>query len=167
MAPAHDVLLASGAEASRDLASSEAIANYRVLHFATHATIDDAHPELSSIVLAGGDLEMTDIYNLRIGADLVVLSACDTAAGREVRGEGLISLVRGFMYAGAPRVVATLWRARDEAAAALMREFYRAMLIRHVAPVAALREAQLALRRGGRFSAPAFWAGFVVQGDWR
>jgi CHAT domain-containing protein/Flp pilus assembly protein TadD len=167
MAPAHDALLAFGTGASADLATSEDIGNYRILHFATHATIDDVHPELSSIVLAGRDLQMTDIYNLRIGADLVVLSACDTAAGKEVRGEGLISLVRGFMYAGASRVVATLWRVHDEAAEQLMREFYRALLVRRVTPVAALREAQLALKRDGRFNTPADWAAFTVQGEWR
>jgi CHAT domain-containing protein len=96
----------------------------------------------------------------------VVLSACQTALGKEVRGEGLLGLTRAFMYAGAPRVVATLWPVPDVATAELMKRFYRAMLVDHVPPAAALRQAQESLRHEARWSAPYYWAGFTLQGDW-
>jgi CHAT domain-containing protein len=110
---------------------------------------------------------LADIYHLDLAADLVVLSGCETALGREIRGEGLVGLVRGFLYAGSRRVAASLWRIEDRATAELMARFYRAMLRGGEPPAAALRHAQLALLRQRRWRQPAFWAGFVVQGDWR
>ena len=97
----------------------------------------------------------------------MVLSACQTALGKEVRGEGLIGLTRGFMYAGAARVVASLWNVNDAATAELMKRFYQAMLLEKQAPAAALRAAQLALARDARWSAPYYWSGFVLQGEWK
>jgi CHAT domain-containing protein len=152
------------------------IARYRWLHIATHGTVDDRHPDLSGLVLslvdqAGrpreGVLRAHEIGRLRLGADLVVLSACETALGREVRGEGLYGLSRGFLYAGTPRVVASLWSVRDEATAQLMRRFYQAMVRDGLAPSAALRRAQLSLREERRWASPFYWAGFVLQGDWQ
>ncbi len=108
-----------------------------------------------------------DIYNLDLSADLVVLSACNTALGTNIRGEGLVGLVRGFMYAGAARVAASLWSVDDESTAGLMKEFYRGMYERGRSPAAALREAQMTLWRSTRWNRPYYWAGFILQGDYR
>jgi CHAT domain-containing protein len=147
----------------------------RTVHFATHGVIDAEHPALSGLALSmvdrsgrrqDGFLNLHDIFNLRLGADLVVLSGCRTALGQEVRGEGLIGLTRGFLYAGAPRVVASLWRVEDGATAALMARFYRALWVEGLRPAAALRAAQLSLRGERRWRDPYFWAAFVLEGDW-
>jgi CHAT domain-containing protein len=110
---------------------------------------------------------MHDTFNLQLPADLVVLSACQTALGKEIKGEGLVGLTRGFMYAGAERVAASLWQVDDEATAQLMRHFYRGMLKDGLRPAAALRAAQLEMSRSSRWSSPYYWAGFVIQGEWR
>jgi len=162
--------------ASRQTASSDTFARQTILHFATHGLINSVHPELSGLVLSlvdpqgrpqEGFLRLHDIYNLKLGADLVVLSACQTALGKDIRGEGLIGLTRGFMYAGAPRVVASLWEVDDRATAELMKRLYEGMLVRGLTPAAALRDAQLALRRDRRWSDPFYWGAFVLQGEWR
>src|SRR5262249_11759016 len=114
-----------------------------------------------------GYLRLPDIYNMRLDADLVVLSACQTALGKEIKGEGLVGLTRAFIYAGAPRVVASLWQANDPATAERMKRCYRGLLQQPLRPPAALRAAQLALSRDPRWSAPYYWAGFVLQGEWR
>src|SRR5262252_2353894 len=103
------------------------------------------------------------MYNLHLSSELVVLSACDTALGKEVRGEGLISMVRGFMYSGTPRVLASLWKVDDEATAELMKEFYKQLLGAGLAPAAALRQAQLAQMQKKSHQAAYYWAGFQVQ----
>jgi CHAT domain-containing protein/tetratricopeptide (TPR) repeat protein len=167
---------ALGFQATRSAALDPGLADYRYVHFATHSTVDPVRPELSGIVLSlvgpqgqdvDGVLRLYDIFDMRLGADLVVLSACETALGPDVRGEGLTGLVRGFMHAGAPRVVASLWRVPDAATAALMRRFYEGLLVRNRAPAAALREAQMALRATARWRHPHHWAGFVLHGEWR
>ena len=163
-------------EASKATATGGRLSQYRIVHFATHGLINSRHPELSGIVLSlvdqqgrpqDGFLRLHDVYNLKLDADLVVLSGCRTAVGKDVRGEGLIGLTRGFMYAGAPRVVASLWDVRDEATAELMKRFYEAMLRQRMPPAAALRAAQLSMTREKRWEAPYYWAGFVLQGEWR
>jgi CHAT domain-containing protein len=153
------------------------LSEYRIVHFASHGLLSVAHPELSGIVLTlvdergrpqDGFLRLPDVYGLRLPADLVVLSGCQTGLGKEVRGEGLLSLTRGFMYAGAARVVSSLWKVDDRATAELMERFYRALRgPRRPSPAAALREAQAALARDPRWRAPYYWAGFVLQGEWR
>ena len=162
-------------DASREAAIAGQ-ARYRIVHFATHALINSRRPELSGIILSlvdrdghptDGFLRLHDIYNLSLNADLVVLSACRTALGKDIRGEGLVGLTRGFLYAGAPAVVASLWDVRDRSTAELMTRFYRGMLREHLTPAAALRAAQTSMWRDPRWSAPAHWAGFVLQGDWR
>ena len=119
------------------------LGQYRIVHFATHSLLDNQRPELSGVVLSlvdrsgrpqNGFLRLYDIYNLRLGADLVVLSACQTARGGEIEGEGLIGLTRGFLYAGAPRVVATLWEVDDRTTALVMKHFYEGMLVRGQSP---------------------------------
>jgi CHAT domain-containing protein len=160
-------------DASRDQVFG--LGQYRVIHFATHGLLDSREPELSGLVLSlvdregkprNGFLRIHDIYGLTLDADLVVLSGCRTALGREIRGEGLLGLTRGFLYAGSDKVMASLWAVRDQATSELMQRFYRALLVNGKSPAAALREAQLSLRREARWRDPYFWAGFTLQGDW-
>jgi CHAT domain-containing protein len=110
---------------------------------------------------------MNEIYNLRLPADVVVLSACQTGLGKEIKGEGLIGLTRGFMYAGAKSIVASLWQVDDLATAELMKVFYRGVLKEKLPPSAALRAAQLELMKKSRWSSPYFWSAFTIQGDWK
>jgi CHAT domain-containing protein/Tfp pilus assembly protein PilF len=162
--------------ADRDLALTGGLRDFRYVHFATHGVFDAERPELSGLALSQVDkegrpregfLRLRDVYALELSADLVVLSGCQTALGKEIRGEGLLGITRGFFYAGAPRVVASLWWIDDRATAALMARFYRAMWIDGLPPAAALRKARLALARQPRFRDPAYWGAFVFQGDWR
>jgi CHAT domain-containing protein len=163
-------------EANRNTVLSGELRDFQILHFATHAVADTRNPELSGLMLSQVDakgrplegfLGLSDIYELDLAANLVVLSGCSTALGKEVRGEGLMGLTRGFQYAGVPRVVASLWRVQDRATAELMTHFYKAMWRGGLPPAAALREAQKSLRQDPRYRAPYYWAGFVLQGDWR
>jgi CHAT domain-containing protein len=166
---------AEGFEASRATIMRPAMNQYRIVHFATHGFVDYQHPDLSGLVLSlvdengraqDGFLRMHDIYNLKLPVDLVVLSACNTGLGKEVKGEGLIALTRGFMYAGAGGVVASLWKVDDDATAALMTHFYEGMFKRQLTPAAALREAQLRMSREKRWQSPYYWAAFVLQGQY-
>ena len=174
--PSGEVFKALGFAASKSAVVGGRLDAYRRLHFATHGVLDTGRPELSGLVLSlydergrsqDGVLRLNDIYNLRLGADLVVLSACRTALGKEVRGEGLIGLTRGFMYAGAARVLASLWSVEDRATADLMGSFYHGMLREGLSPAAALRRAQLAMARSPGRRSPFYWAGFSLQGEWR
>jgi len=176
LVPASQRLLALGGDARRARVLDGALGAYRILHFATHGVVDSRNPALSGLILAQLDAEgrvldgflgLHDVSNLELKAELVVLSACRTALGKQIRGEGLIGLTRGFMYAGVPRVVASLWQVRDEATAKLMSRFYSAMLTEGLSPAKALRLAQLALRQERRFRDPFYWAAFSLQGDWR
>jgi CHAT domain-containing protein len=168
-------LLASGFAANRD-AALNSLGDFRYIHFATHGLVDTRYPGLSALVLSqfdaigrprDGYLRLNDIYNLKLSADLVVLSACDTALGREVRGEGLIGLAQGFMAAGARSLVASLWQVPDRATAELMTRFYGYMLNDGQKPVEALRNAQRWTAAQPRYRDPYFWGGFVLVGDWR
>jgi len=174
LAPAHETWTALDFDASREAAKKPDLDRYRIVHFATHGLLDSRNPELSGIVLSlvdrnghpqDGFLRLHEIYNLKLNADLVVLSGCQTALGEEVRSEGLIGLTRGFMYAGAPQVLASLWTVRDRAIAELMRRFYAGLFRRHLAPAAALRSAQLAMMQDSRWSDPYYWAAFTLQGS--
>ena len=162
--------------ASRSAVLSGRLRDYRYIHFATHGIFDAARPELSGLVLSRldsgghpqeGFLGLRDLYDLDLAADLVVLSGCQTALGKEIRGEGLLGLTRGFLYAGAPRVVASLWWIDDRATASLMERFYRGLWVEGLRPAAALRQARLALAAEHRFRDPFYWGAFVLQGDWR
>jgi CHAT domain-containing protein len=173
--PPERALAALGFEARRARAMDPEVGRYRILHFATHGLLNSQHPELSGLVLSlvdrsgepqNGFLRLQDVYGMRIGADLVVLSACQTALGKQVRGEGVLGLTRGFIHAGARQVLASLWRVSDRATAELMRELYRAMLVEGRPPAAALRQAQRKLAGTRSFAAPFAWAAFVVEGDW-
>jgi CHAT domain-containing protein/tetratricopeptide (TPR) repeat protein len=173
--PARQRWRAVGFQASRSAVVSRELAQYRIVHFATHGLLDSRHPELSGLVFSlvdrrgrpeSGFLGLEDIYNLKLSADLVVLSACETGLGKEIAGEGLLGLSRGFMHAGASRVVASLWRVSDQATALLMERFYRAMN-QGMRPAAALRAAQVQMSRQGPWHDPYYWAAFQIQGEWR
>src|SRR5690606_22649890 len=138
--------------------------------------VDSRYPGLSALALSQFDragrarqgfLRLNDIYNLQLDADVVVLSACETALGRDIRGEGLIGMTQGFMYAGARSVAASLWQVPDRATAELMTRFYDYLLNDGLQPSAALRAAQLDIAAERRWSNPYFWGGFVLVGDWR
>jgi CHAT domain-containing protein len=166
----------TGFNATRSAALNMDLDQYRIVHFATHGIIDDEHPDLSGLVLSlfdeqghpqDGYLRMNDIYNMKLPVDLVVLSACNSGLGKEMRREGLVGMVRGFMYAGAARVVASLWKVEDEATAALMKRFYQRMLQDNHSPAQALRMAQLDMLQQKRWQSPYYWAAFVLQGEWK
>ncbi len=175
-APAGSVRLELGFAASRDALLGSRLRDFRYIHLATHGVFDTARPELSGLVLSRADalgrpregfVGLRDIYGLDLGADLVVLSGCQTALGREIRGEGLLGLTRGFFYAGAPRVVASLWRVDDRATARLMARFYRGLWGQGLPAAAALRQARLGLAAEPRYRDPYYWGAFIFQGDWR
>jgi len=168
-------LKAVGFAANRDRVFSPELARYRIVHIATHGIVNSERPEQSGILLSlfdqqgrsqNGFLGLNDIYSLKLPADLVVLSACSTALGKDVKGEGLVGLTRGFMYAGAAGVVASLWKVDDEATAELMKHFYAALLQKGLPPAAALRDAQLELAKQPRWQSAYYWAGFVIQGQY-
>ena len=176
LAPRERALLATGTAASRELVEDGALREYGILHFATHGRLDPVLPERSGIVLSevdghgrprDGFLSAPSVAALDLPAELAVLSGCETGLGREVRGEGLVGLTQAFFRAGTRRVVVSLWKVRDRSTAALMERFYRGMLGEHLTPAAALRAAQCSLRREERWRAPYYWAGFVLEGDWR
>jgi CHAT domain-containing protein len=169
-------LVAGGFKASRAMLERTDLSRYSILHFATHSLLDPKNPKklgfyLSMVNEAGQDedgfITMQDVYNLRVPVSLVVLSACRTGLGEDVRGEGLIGLTRGFMHAGASSVVASLWKVDDEATAELMKYFYTNMLKKGMRPAAALREAQNTLRQNPQWSSPHYWAGFTLQGEFK
>ena len=169
--------VALGFEASRELIESRELKRYRILHFATHGLLNSQHPELSGLVLSlvdpqgnpreDGFLLAHEISSLDISAQLVVLSACQTGLGDEVRGEGIVGLTRSFLSAGVPRVIVSLWNVNDHATSELMTRFYRGMIVKGLPPSAALRCAQLSLRSQTEWSSPYFWAPFIFQGEWR
>ncbi len=171
-----DVTKALDFNASKATAMNPQLRDYRIVHFATHGLLNSEHPELSGLVFSlvdrqgkaqDGFLRLLDIYNLDLNADLVVLSACQTALGKQIDEEGLVGLTRGFMYAGAQRVMASLWKVDDEATAALMKKFYEGMLKNGQTPAQALRTSQVWISQQKQWAHPYYWAGFVLQGEWR
>ncbi len=175
-APGASAMKAIGFKANLATAMSPELSRYSIVHFATHGILDDKRPELSGVVLSlvneqgrpeDGFLRLRDIYNLHLPADMVVLSACRTGLGKKVKGEGLIGLTRGFMYAGAKRVVASLWKVDDEATAELMKRFYQHMFKDRMPAASALNRARIEIMQArGQWRAPYYWAGFILQGDW-
>ncbi|MEG5028202.1 CHAT domain-containing protein [Microcoleus sp. AT8-B1] len=161
--------------ANRTTATDPDLSQYRIVHFATHGFANSKHPELSGLVLSlvdekgtlqNGYLRLNDIFNLNLPAELVVLSACQTGLGKDVKGEGLVGLTRGFMYAGAPRVVVSLWSVEDQVTSELMTRFYKKMLQDKLAPAAALRSAQIEVLQLPEWQSPYYWAAFGLQGEW-
>jgi CHAT domain-containing protein/tetratricopeptide (TPR) repeat protein len=162
-------------DASEANLHSHQLDGYRIVHFATHGLLDADRPQFTGLALSlvgdadsDGFLRVEEVFNLRLGSPLVVLSACETGLGREKRGEGVIGLARAFMYAGAPTVGVSLWSVADRSTAELMPDFYKRYLAAHGARApAALRAAQQQMIAGKRYSAPFYWAPFVLVGDWR
>jgi CHAT domain-containing protein len=147
---------------------------FNYVHFATHGFIDEAKPDLSSLVLTqdnnseeDGFLQATEIFNLNLNADLVVLSACQTGLGKLIRGEGMVGLTRAFMYAGTPSVLVSLWSVKDASTATLMTDFYKNLIKEKLSKTEALRKAQLSMLGDEKFAHPFYWAPFVIVGDWR
>ncbi|QSJ19671.1 CHAT domain-containing protein [Nostoc sp. UHCC 0702] len=167
---------AFGFDANYNWATNAQLSQYKMLHFATHGFLDSTDPELSGIVLSlidkqgksqRGFLRLTDIFNLNFPAELVVLSACETGLGKDVKGEGLVGLTRGLMYAGAARVVVSLWSVDDQATSLLMSEFYSQMLQQGKTPAAALRAAQLKMWQQENWRNPYSWSAFTLLGEWK
>ena len=162
--------------ANREMITNPELSNYRIIHLATHGLLNSTNPELSGVVLSlfdeqgdsqNGFLRLHDVFNLNLPAELVVLSACQTGLGQEVKGEGLVGLTRGFMYAGSPRVLVSLWNVSDAATAEMMKRFYRLMLEEGLSATAALRAAQLEMQQETQWKAPYYWAAFTLQGEWK
>ena len=161
-------------DASEDNLDAKDISKYRVIHVATHGLLNAERPQFTGVVLslignknADGFLRTDEVFNLKLGSPLVMLSACETGLGKEKRGEGVMGLTRAFMYAGAPTVGVTLWSVADKSTADLMTDFYKRLLATGDTPSSsALREAQLAMINGKKYSAPFYWAPFVLVGDW-
>ncbi|HLO00770.1 MAG TPA: CHAT domain-containing tetratricopeptide repeat protein [Pyrinomonadaceae bacterium] len=163
-------------DASEDNVDTRDVSKYRVLHIATHGLLNAERPQFTGVVLSlvgnkseDGFLRTDEVFNLRLGSPLVMLSACETGLGKEKRGEGVMGLTRAFMYAGAPTVGVSLWSVADNSTAELMTNFYKRLLVPtgSSAPAAAMREAQLTMIAGKKYSAPFYWAPFVLVGDWR
>jgi CHAT domain-containing protein len=161
-------------DASEDNLAARELSKYRVVHIATHGLLNAERPQFSGVVLSlignrssDGFLRTDEVFNMRLGSSLVVLSACETGLGKERRGEGVMGLTRAFMYAGAPTVGVSLWSVADRSTAELMTDFYKRLLAAEdVSPSAALRSAQLSMIAGKKYSAPFYWAPFVLVGDW-
>jgi CHAT domain-containing protein len=171
-----DSVVAADFDATRERLQATDLSEFAILHFATHGLLDPKRPENSGLMLStvdrgggpvGGFVGLRDVYSLRAPVELVVLSACRTALGKDVRGEGMIGLTRGFMYAGASSVVSSLWKVDDEATSELMRRFYDNMLRRGMTPAAALRAAQNSIRQEPQWRSPFYWAAFTLQGEYR
>lgn len=174
-APSGTAIVAKGFDATRETAMSSHVSQYQIVHFATHGFLDSEHPELSAIVLTmvdrngvktNGLMPLHDIYSLDLSAELTVLSACQTALGKDIKGEGPVGLTHSFISAGSKSVVASLWKVDDRATAALMRDFYESLLQEGMPTAKALRSAKLKMLRDKRWSAPYYWAGFVLQGEY-
>ena len=173
---APDTWKATDFDASLQAVAGPALADYRIVHFATHGVLDTRTPELSGLVFSlvtrqgrrqDGLLRLHDLGRLHLNADLVVLSGCETALGRTVEGEGVVGLTRGFMLAGARAIVASLWRVDDQATAELMKRFYLEMLQNRLHPAAALAAAQRQMAATPEWGHPYYWAGLTMQGEWR
>jgi len=168
-------LVATGPEASRARVMGGELASYSIIHFATHGLFDSEYPMLSGITLStvdaqgeptDGFLGIYDAHSLELSADLIVLSGCETALGRDMNAEGMVGLTHGFFYAGAPRVVASLWRVPERATTRLMTRFYEGMIADGLTPAGALAAAQAELAANLRWRDPYYWAGFTLQGVW-
>jgi CHAT domain-containing protein/Tfp pilus assembly protein PilF len=167
--PAGNSKLYLGREATKDNVMGNGLLEHAVrVQFATHGFLDEARPQLSSLALAPGRapgddgfLRVHEIFDLKLNADLVVLSACDTS-GAQVTGEGLVGLTRAFFYAGASSLVVSLWRAQDVSTPELMAGFYRQLV---QGKAEALRSAKLEMIAAGRYAHPSYWAPFILVGD--
>ncbi|MBI4751091.1 MAG: tetratricopeptide repeat protein [Acidobacteria bacterium] len=162
--------------ANRDFFNRSDLDQFRLLHIATHGFVNSEHPELSGLIFSmvdrqgndqNGFLLLPDVFNLNLNADLVTLSACQSGLGKEIKGEGMVGLTQGFLYAGTSRVVVSLWSVSDQATAELMKYFYQGLLVEKLRPAEALRQAQLKLQQNKKWSSPYYWAAFQLTGEWK
>jgi len=165
-----------GFDANLQSVEQSDFSDYKILHFATHGLLNTKRPELSGLVFSlfdengnsqNGFLSLNDIYNLDLSSDMIVLSACQTALGKDVRGEGMIGVSRGFLYAGSNRIVASLWKVDDSATAEFMKLFYQNHLQKEMSASASLRQAKIDLKKIPRYNSPFYWSAFVLIGDWK
>jgi CHAT domain-containing protein len=163
-------------DASLQNATSPELQQYRIVHFETHGVLDNKNPEKSGVILStanrDGELQMgllspNIVFNMHLPADLIVLSGCRTGLGKQIKGEGLTGLTSSFMYAGAERVVVSLWSVEDRATSELMTRFYQAMLQERLPAAQALRKAQLSMLQEPQWQLPYYWAAFTLQGEWK
>jgi CHAT domain-containing protein len=174
--PKTETIVAFDDQANLNLAINPQLSQYRMIHLATHGVFNGEDPAYSGIILSlvdakgtsiNGFLRLNEIFNLNLPAELVVLSACETGLGQEIKGEGLVGLTRGFMYAGTPRVLVSLWKVDDQATAEMMTRFYKLILEKKLPPAQALREAQLQMQTETEWKSPYYWSAFVLEGEWR
>ena len=167
--------LASGFRATREWVQQGNLSDSQVVHFATHGVLNEVYPQLSGLVLSQFDrqghrhdglLRVHEIDDLKLDADLVVLSACQTALGKDVRGEGLVGLTQAFLVGGSSSVLVSLWKVDDRASAELMSHFYR-YLVEGLSPAAALKMAQGRMIEREAWRSPYYWSGFILQGEWK
>ena len=163
-------------EASLANIENDDLKDHRILHFATHGLLNTNRPELSGLVFSlydkngqqqDGFLTLNDIYNLNLSSDMIVLSACQTALGKDVKGEGLIGISRGFLYAGSKRIVASLWKVDDSATAEFMKRFYQNHLQKGMPASKALQQTKIEMRKIRRYRSPFYWSAFTLLGDWK
>ncbi len=163
-------------DASLENVENLKLKDYRILHFATHGLLNSSRPELSGLVFSlydkdgnkqNGFLSLNDIYNLDLSSELVVLSACQTALGKDIRGEGLIGMSRGFLYAGSKRIVASLWKVDDSATAEFMKRFYANHLQKGLTASKALQQTKIEMKKIKRYQSPYYWSAFTLMGDWK
>lgn len=175
LVPRKAAFLATDLDASRETLENTPMKDYKYLHFATHGILDASNPDVSGLLLSlyAGDgrarpglITAADISRLQLNADLVVLSGCNTALGKQVRGEGLLGIVRAFMDAGAQRVIASLWSVEDAAGVEIMRHFYAGMIRRKLSPAAAMLETRRFLYNQPKFRSPYYWAAFMLVGEY-
>lgn len=175
LAPPEEGNLFAGFAANRENVMSPEVSRYKYVHFATHGVFNRSDPDRSAVILSmidergtsqNGFLTLQDIYDLRLSAELVVLTSCESGLGKQVRGEGIVGFTRAFLYAGAARVISSLWLNDDHSTAVLMGRFYHSLLKEGLRPGAALRAAQLSMLKDKRWAAPQYWGTFVLQGDW-
>ncbi|HKJ33976.1 MAG TPA: CHAT domain-containing tetratricopeptide repeat protein [Balneolales bacterium] len=158
-------------KATESILKSPKISEYKYIHLATHAFIDEKNPSMSGIILArnhksvnDGVLYSSEIYNLNLNAKLVVLSACETAMGKYVKGEGITGLARSFIYAGANNLIVSLWNVSDRSTSQLMIHFYSNLLKRHKI-YSSLCKAKKEMILNSQYSAPIYWSPFILIGN--
>ena len=168
--------VAIGFDARREWVLAGHLQYSQVIHLSLHGILNDKEPELSGLVLSqidskgqriDGLLRAHEIEDMKFSADLVVLSACRSGLGKDLRGEGLLALSQSFLSGGASSVIASLWRIDDRATAELMKHFYHGLIFEKLSPAAALRKAQIGMWRDAHWRDPYYWAGFVLQGEWK
>jgi CHAT domain-containing protein len=166
----------SGFSANRQQLLNSNVSDFKIIHFATHSLVNEERPELSGIVLSRFDekgekldefVRLQDIYAMNLNNDLVVLSACNTGNGKEVKGEGLMSLNNAFLQVGAKSVLSSLWKVDDNATKELMKDFYQGLASEKMTTAEALRQAQIKLAKNPQYKSPFYWAAFTIQGDFQ